>query len=88
MSKIQLDMFSPLEATLPKESLVNSGDPVKVRIRLKRILEEVQNADEMPWDWRTLRLYQTIVPQMTRWLPQDEAENFRLKFFAEVNRLA
>jgi len=41
----------------------------------------------MPWDERTLGLHQTVFPQMTNWLPDDEARQLRLEFEIEVVRL-
>lgn len=33
-------------------------------------------------------LYQTIFPQMTNWLPTEEAAQLRFEFAAEMERLA
>jgi hypothetical protein len=41
----------------------------------------------MPWDARTLMLNQTVFPQMTNWLPEDEAAQLRLEFEAALERL-
>ena len=41
----------------------------------------------MPWEPTQLSLYRTIFPQMTLFLPDDEAEHFRLSFDAELRRL-
>lgn len=34
-----------------------------------------------------MRCNRTIFPQMTNWLPDDEAEQLRLEFAAELERL-
>lgn len=41
----------------------------------------------MPWDWAGLSLYKTIFPQLTLWLPDEEAAQYRLDFEAELARL-
>lgn len=43
-------------------------------------------AAAMPWDRQTARLYATIVPQMTLWLPDQEAAQWRLAFADQMER--
>lgn len=62
-------------------------DPDKVRARLSRILAEARAAEVMPWEPARLSLYRTIVPDMTRWLPDDEAARWRAEFDVELERL-
>jgi hypothetical protein len=62
-------------------------DPDKVRARLHRILAEAKAARTLPWDASRASLYQTIFPQMTQWLPDDEAAQLRFDFEAEMTRL-
>lgn len=61
-------------------------DPEKVRARLRKIIGEARAAAEMPWEPSQLSLYRTIVPQMTLWLPEDEAAQWRLEFEEELAR--
>ncbi|MCZ6773264.1 MAG: hypothetical protein O7G83_14980 [Proteobacteria bacterium] len=61
-------------------------DPDKVRARLHRILAEAQAAQSLPWEPARVSLYQTIFPQMTSWLPYDEASQLRLEFETEMAR--
>jgi DNA-binding PadR family transcriptional regulator len=49
------------------------ADPDKVRAELHKLLAEMRAAQSMPWDKRTLTRHQTVFPQMTNWLPEDEA---------------
>lgn len=42
----------------------------------------------MPWPAAKARLYETIFPQMVRWLPDAEAAALREAFETEVARLA
>ena len=62
-------------------------DPDKVRSRLRKILAEARAAQKLPWEPTTVSLYRTIFPQMSLWLPEDEAVQFRLEFEAEMTRL-
>ena len=61
-------------------------NPEKVRARLHRILSETR-ARTAPWDWGRASLYRTIFPQLTLWLPEDEAAQLRLEFESEMERL-
>jgi hypothetical protein len=60
----------------------------KVRARLEKLLAEARSAETMPWESSQLSLYRLIYPQMTLWLPEDEAAQYRLAFDAEMERLA
>lgn len=62
-------------------------DPDKVRSRLRRILAAARAAQKFPWEPTTVSLYRTIFPQMTLWLPEEEAAQFRFEFEAEMARL-
>ncbi|MFZ5791609.1 MAG: hypothetical protein ACOY3L_13025 [Pseudomonadota bacterium] len=62
-------------------------DPDKVRARLHRILGEARAARTLPWDAGRLSLYRTIFPQMSLWLPEEEAAQLRLEFETEMARL-
>lgn len=87
----QPDLFGLTQPDLfgaePSPPAVFRGDPERVRARLEKIMAEARAAEAMPWDRATLRLYQTIVPQMSLWLAEDEAAQWRLAFDAEVQRL-
>ena len=60
-------------------------DPAKVRARLHLILTETRAAQSLPWG--RANLYRTIFPQMTLWLPEEEAAQLRFEFEAEMERL-
>jgi hypothetical protein len=63
-------------------------NPDKVRARLEKLLGEARAAQAMPWEPSQFSLYRLIFPQMTLWLPDDEALQYRLAFEAEMERLA
>lgn len=63
------------------------ADPDKVRAELYKILAEARAAEKLPWEPKTVVLYRTIFPQMTNWLPDEEAAQFRFAFETEIRRL-
>ena len=50
-------------------------------------MAEARAAEAMPWTRAKARLYRTIVPQMSLWLPEDEAAQLRFEFERELERL-
>jgi hypothetical protein len=66
---------------------VYRADPDDVRAELNKILAEARAAQTMPWEPRRVSLYQTIFPQMSNWLPEDEAAQLCFEFETELARL-
>jgi hypothetical protein len=66
---------------------VYRADPDQVRADLHKILAEARAAQKMPWDQRRLVFYQTVFPQMSNWLPDEEAAQLCFEFETEVARL-
>jgi hypothetical protein len=62
-------------------------DPDRVRARLHKILAEARAAEKFPWGPGRVSLYRTIFPQMTDWLPEEEAAQLRFAFDSEMERL-
>jgi hypothetical protein len=56
-----------------------------VREHLQLILAETKAAQSLPRN--RVSLYRTIFPQMTLWLPEEEAAQLRFEFEAEMERL-
>jgi hypothetical protein len=54
---------------------------------LHKILAEARAAKKLPWEPTRVSLYRTIFPQMTNWLPEDEAAQLRFDFETELARL-
>ena len=74
-----------LEDTRPDPTYV---DPQSVREELVAILAVARAArDAAPWDMRTQRYHRVVFPQMTNWLPEDEAAQLKLEFMAELDRI-
>ena len=81
-TQIQADLFNE-DAPAPEYR----ADPDKVRARLHKILAEARAAQKLPWEPERVLLYRTIFPQMTNWLPEDEAAQLRFAFETEMARL-
>lgn len=59
-----------------------------VRTDLRQLLDEARAAIETPpWDERTFRYNKIVFVQLTRWLPDEEAEQLCLAFAEEAKRI-
>jgi hypothetical protein len=91
MASRQRDLFQDdSEADLFGDDTPTSeyrADPDEVRAELYQILAEARAADKLPWEPRKVALYRTIFPQMTLWLPEEEAAQLRFEFETELERL-
>ena len=91
------DLFgrSPAQASLfglgddrlqaPRQS--TTPDPEVIRFRLKALLEKVRSSEKMPWSARDARMWQTVFPNMAKWLPEDERSQLSFEFAREMERL-
>ena len=90
MASTQRDLFvTEDEPDLfgPEANPAYRPDPDSVRSRLHKILAEARSAQKLPWEPTRASLYRTIFPQMTNWLPEEEAAQLRFEFAAEIARL-
>ena len=78
----QFELFPSNEVRAP-----SGPNPEEIRLRLMAVLEELRRANAMPWSPGELRDWRCFVPQMTNWLPADEAESVRQEFSAHLERL-
>jgi hypothetical protein len=66
-------------------------DEAKLREQVRRdvagILAELRAAKTMPWDDRKLGMWRVVMPQTTKWLPDDERTRVCAEFDAEIARL-
>lgn len=63
-------------------------DPQSVRDELNAILATARAArDTAPWDRRTHRYHAVVFPQMSNWLPHEEADALRQQFGVELARI-
>lgn len=81
----QGSLFGEGKMTPPTRS--SAPDPEAIRKRLNGLLNKLRNADTMPLSDRDIRMWQAIVPNMTKWLPDVEADALRAAFDEEVQRL-
>jgi hypothetical protein len=60
----------------------------EIREDLNAILEEARRVTaEAPWDDRTYRYNKVVFPQMSRWLPEEEAAQLCFEFSREIERI-
>jgi hypothetical protein len=86
----QLDLFGENQLELPgveRTAVVYRADPDEVRAELLRVLVQVRAAQSFPWDARGTLYWRTVFPQMTNWLPDEEAAQLRFEFAMEIRRL-
>ena len=83
----QLDFFGAIEPELPGFDATWRPDPDKVRDELLAVLATARGAERMPWDARRTLYWRTVFPQMTNWLPGEEAAQLRFEFETEIRRL-
>jgi hypothetical protein len=81
VTELQSDLFGAEAAPAYRPN------PDKVRARLHKILAEARATRTFPWEPTRVSLYRTIFPQMTLWLPEDEAAQLRFEFDREMARL-
>ncbi|HEX5998081.1 MAG TPA: hypothetical protein VFZ16_01590 [Hyphomicrobiaceae bacterium] len=78
---MQADLFGPP----PKQSYAPSL--ATVRAEVNKVLEKARIAREMPWTPKEVAFWKTVFPQMTNWLPDEEAAQLRSAFMEEICRL-
>jgi hypothetical protein len=87
----QRDLFlTDAEPALFEEQAVfeERPDPARIRLQLVALLERAREATAMPWPERDTRIWQIAFPQLTHWLPPDEADQLRFEFAQEMQRLS
>ncbi len=83
----QGSLFGPGQDRLQAPRQRSTPDPETVRLRLKSLLEKARTAEKMPWSERDAQMWQTVFPNMAKWLPKDEADQLRFEFAQEMERL-
>jgi len=87
----QRDLFlSEPEPALFEEQAVFDGrpDPARIRLQLVALLEKARQATTMPWPERDARMWHIAFPQLTNWLPPEEADQLRFELAHEMQRLS
>jgi hypothetical protein len=83
----QASLFGDGEGRLKAPEQRFLPDPAAVRRRLNALLAKARSASAMPWPERDARMWQTVFPNMANWLPEAEANQLRLDFAREIERL-
>ena len=84
----QGSLFGEGEGRMPPPRQKVEPDPETVRKRLNAVLEKMRRAERMPWSDRDVRMWQTVFPNMSKWLPEGEAEQLCFEFAEEMERLS
>lgn len=86
-SPAQGSLFGSGENRLQAPRQRSVPNPETIRLRLKSLLEKARSAEKMPWSERDARMWQTVFPNMAKWLPKEEADQLRFEFSQELERL-
>ncbi|MFN4088190.1 MAG: hypothetical protein ACK4QW_03995 [Alphaproteobacteria bacterium] len=86
-SPAQASLFGPGEDRLQAPRQQTTPDPDDIRRRLRSLLDKARSSETMPWSERDARMWQTVFPNMAKWLPEDEADQLRSAFSQEMERL-
>jgi hypothetical protein len=84
----QMTLFGEGEDRLQAPKQKMGPDPDRARRKLRAVLEKARAAKRMPWSEREARMWRTVFPNMAKWLPEEEADQLRLEFAQEMERLA
>ena len=83
----QASLFGPGEDRLQAPRQASLPKPELIRLRLNAVLDKARSATKMPWTERDARMWQTVFPNMAKWLPEDEAGQLCFEFAAQIERL-
>lgn len=83
----QLSLFGGGEDRLAAPLQSFAPDPETIRLRLSALVERMRGAEAMPLSERDQRMWLVVFPNMSRWLPEDEAEQLCFAFEREMERL-
>ncbi len=65
---------------------IPTPEPEAIRRRLLGVLRLLRESEEFPWSPAQFRSWRIVFPQMTSWLPKDEAGAMKAAFFREIDR--
>ncbi len=84
----QHSLFGEGDSRIPHlEAPSHLPRPEDIREKLQLILTKVRSAETIPWNERKVRMWETVFPQMARWLPDDERDQLCFEFAQELQRL-
>ena len=79
----QPDLFG----NIPAAPQSYAPDPADVRAKLHLVLSQAKAAPQVPWRDKDREFYRVVFPQMSNWLPEEEARQLRFEFETELARL-
>ena len=82
-----MSLFGDVPNRLSYASADFTPDQGQIRQRLTLILETARAAPAQPWPEKKQRVWQTLFPNMAKWLPEDEAKQLCFDFACEIARL-
>ena len=80
-------LFGASEGRMQAPRRQTTPDPETVRRRLRALVDQARTAQRMPWSERDARMWQTVFPNIAKWLPEEEAGQLRFEFDREMQRL-
>lgn len=80
----QGDLFAGEPPPPPRKIL---DFPDEARRRLNKVLAQARAAERLPWSERETETWEILFPQMSGWLPEDEARQLCFEFAREIERL-
>ncbi len=84
----QISLFGDGEDRIPHPKAQEFvPDIPRIRRRLLAALEAARAAPAIPWPEKERRMWQTVFPNMSKWLPDDERDQLCFEFAAELERL-
>jgi hypothetical protein len=83
----QGSLFGPGDDRMQPPARSTTPDPQVIRLRLHALLDKARGAERMPWSERDARMWQTVFPNMAKWLPPEEGGQLCFEFAREMDRL-
>ena len=80
----QIDFFAENREEKP---IPQTPDAENVRARLSSALQQLRDADHMPWTAAQVRSWKHVFHNMANWLPPEERDKLRQEFAMEIERL-
>lgn len=84
----QTSLFGTSDDRLDEQPHRSEPRDVRVRRKLTRVVSQARAAETMPFTPRQVRMWQAVFPTMASALPDEEAEQLRLAFAREIERLS
>ena len=85
----QFSLFGDGDSRIPHpRSQEFVPDIPRIRGRLLAVLEQARAAPARPWPDKDRRMWQTVFPNMSKWLPDEERDQLCFEFAAEIERLS